>query len=189
MMRLAIFGGTFDPIHNGHLRLAREAADHFSLDKILFITAGTPPHKRGATTTPYEHRHRMVEVACQTDPRFEPSRLEDHPGKSYSIDTIRRVKEKLGPGDQLFFLIGADAFAEIGTWRKSEDVLREVDFTVVSRPGYNYPIPAGARVHRLETLAIPVSSSDIRRELELGDIPMDIPASVAEYVRENALYR
>jgi nicotinate-nucleotide adenylyltransferase len=188
-LRLAIYGGTFDPIHTAHITVAREAADAFNLDRVLFITAANPPHKRDGIATPYEHRHRMVELACQADPRFAASRLEDRPAKSYSIDTIERVKAALAPHDALYFLIGADAFAEIETWHRAQDVLAAVDFIVVSRPGYQYPVPAGARVHRLETLALPVSSSEIRRKLENGEPCPELPPAVASYVAENGLYR
>lgn len=187
-MRVAIFGGTFDPVHNAHLRVAREAADAFQLDRVLFITAGVPPHKPGKVATSYQHRHAMVEIACECDPRFVPSRLEDRGGMSYSIDTISRVKARLSGADRLYFLIGADAFAEIGTWRRSDDVLRAVDFIVVSRPGYDYPVPNGARVHRLETLALDVSSSAIRAQFESGERPGDVPERVADYAMQHKLY-
>ena len=186
--RVAIFGGTFDPIHNAHLSVAREAADRFRLDQILFVTSANPPHKPAGATTPFEHRHSMVELACRSDPRFAASRLEDRAGKSYSIDTIQAVRGSLDPDDQLFFLIGADAFAEIETWRRAADVLASVEFIVVSRPGYEYPVPNGARIHRLETLALPVSSSTIRSDLESGRLPSDLPGPVAEYAQRHGLY-
>lgn len=188
-LKVAIFGGTFDPIHNAHLRVAREAADRLHLDRVLFIPSGNPPHKPLGTTTAYEHRLRMVELACAVDPRFEPSSLEEGTGRSYSIDTIERVKASLRPQDQLFFLIGADAFAEIGSWRRSEDVLRAVDFIVVSRPGYAYPIPSGARVQGLETLALVISSSEIRRKLDSGEPVEELPDPVLRYIREHSLYQ
>lgn len=187
-MKVAIFGGTFDPVHEAHLRIAREAAGRFHLDRVLFIPSGNPPHKPAGSTTDYEHRYRMIELACTMDPRFVASRLEAGAGKSYSILTITRVRETLAPGDELFFLIGADAFAEIGSWHKSSEVLAAVEFIVVSRPGYDYPVPAGARVHRLETLALPVSSSEIRCRLEAGDRPGELPPAVLDYVMEHRLY-
>lgn len=187
-MKVAIFGGTFDPIHEAHLRVAREAADRLHLDRILFVTAGHPPHKPEAATTPFEHRHHMVELACRRDPRFIPSAIENGPGKSYSIETIEKVKAELQSCDQLFFLIGADAFAEIHSWYRSEDVLKSVEFIVVSRPGYEYPVPEGAMIHRLETLDLPVSSSTIRQQLEVGAVPKELPAEVADYALQHQLY-
>lgn len=187
-LRIAIFGGTFDPIHNAHIRIAREAADSFSLDRVLFVTSGRPPHKTGMATTAFEHRHRMVELACQGDPRFVPSSLEQGRGKSYSIRTIRKVRATLSAGDRLFFLIGADAFAEIGSWYKSDEVVRSVEFIVVSRPGYTYPVPEGAIVHRLETLALPVSSSRIRSDFQQGQNAAELPLEVARYAEHHGLY-
>jgi nicotinate-nucleotide adenylyltransferase len=182
-MRRAIFGGTFDPIHRAHLVVAREAADAFALDQVLFIPAANPPHKEAGT--PYEHRYKMVELACREDSRFSPSRLEEEPQKSYSIYTIERVKVM---GGDVFFLIGADAFAEIQTWFRWQDVVREVEFIVVTRPGHQYLSPPGARVHRLETVALPVSSSEIRAALARGETPAELPQAVLEYIRNNGLY-
>lgn len=188
-MRLAVFGGTFDPIHMAHTRVAREAADRFGLDKVLFVPAAHPPHKLNGQTTPFEHRYRMVELACAEDPRFEPSRLEEGAEKSYTVHTLEKLKAALGPGDELFFLIGADAFAEIGTWHRSQDVLRMVDFIVVSRPGYDLRVPEGARVHRLETLALPLSSSEIRRQLEATGSAEGLHPQVLDYIRRHGFYR
>jgi nicotinate-nucleotide adenylyltransferase len=188
-MRIAIFGGTFDPIHKAHLRLAAEAAARFHLDRVLFIPAGNPPHKSAVATTAYRDRLRMVELACAGESSFAVSRLEEGAAKSYSIDTIGKVKATLAPADELFFLIGADAFAEIGTWRRSAQVLAAVEFIVAARPGYEYPQPPGARVHRLETLAMETSSSEIRRRLESGAEPDELPPAVLDYIRRHALYR
>src|SRR5579862_637552 len=112
-MRVGLFGGTFDPIHLAHLAVARAAADRFRLDRVLFVPSAHPPHKAGVTYAPYEDRVRMVELACEGEPRFEVSRLEEGTERSYSIDTIEKLRTTLAPGDQLFFIIGADAFAEI----------------------------------------------------------------------------
>ena len=187
-MRIALFGGTFDPVHNAHLTIAREAAARFHVDRVLFVTAGNPPHKAPGATTSFEHRHRMVELACAGQRGFAPSRLEEGPGRSYSIETIEKVTRTLAPGDKLFFLIGADAFAEIATWRRSADVIAAVEFIVVSRPGYDYPVPPGARVHRLETLALPVSSSRIRESFQNGSVIENVPEPVAAYARARKLY-
>jgi nicotinate-nucleotide adenylyltransferase len=187
-LRTAIFGGTFDPIHCAHLRIAAEAADRFALDEVLFVTSGSPPHKAPGATTSFEHRHRMVELACAADPRFVPSRIEAGEGKSYSITTIEKVKARMPVGGQLFFLIGGDAFAEIGTWYRSAEVLAAVEFIVVSRPGYAYPAPEGAKVHRLESLALPVSSSRIRKGFQDGVNMDDLPPSVMSYAKQHGLY-
>jgi nicotinate-nucleotide adenylyltransferase len=186
-LRTAIFGGTFDPIHTAHVVVAREAAETFSLDRVLFIPAANPPLKDAGAS--YEDRYRMVELACAGDARFVPSRLEEGDAsgnaKSYSIYTIERVKAGNGA---VFFIIGADAFAEIGKWHRWEDVVRSVEFIVVARPGHSFTIPPGARVHRLETVALPVSSSEIRQALARGESPADVPAAVAKYIRARGLY-
>ena len=186
-MRTAIFGGTFDPVHSAHLEVARRAADQYRLDRVLFIPAGNPPHKHA--DAPFEHRYRMVELACAVDPRFVASRLEEGTAKSYSIDTIERVRAGNANGDGvLFFIIGSDAFADIQTWRRWEDVIRAVEFIVVARPGHEIAGPSGARVHRLESVELPVSSSDIRDALARGQSPAELPAAIAEYVRDHGLY-
>ena len=188
-MKIALFGGTFDPIHNAHLEIAREAARQFSLDRVWFVPAARPPHKTSVTSTPYEHRYRMVELACQGEPLFEASRLEQGEQNSYSIRTIERVRTALDTADELFFLIGADAFAEITTWHRWRDVIASVEFIVVSRPGRAYDIPEGARVHPLQGVDLPVSSSEIRRQLAAGDDRVDVPPAVLAYIREHGLYR
>ncbi|MGI8745551.1 MAG: nicotinate-nucleotide adenylyltransferase [Bryobacteraceae bacterium] len=184
-MRRALFGGTFDPIHNAHLTVAREAAGVFGLDQVLFIPAANPPHKPDSTAASFEDRFRMVELACEADPRFIPSRLEEGKGRSYSILTIEKL---WSPGQPLYFIIGADAFAEIKTWRRWEEVVRLTDFIVVTRPGHIYDAPPGARVHRLDTLALPVSSSEIRTKLSKGEIPAELPSQVAEFIVQRRLY-
>ncbi len=141
-MRLALFGGTFDPIHNAHLTVAREAADQFHLEQVWFIPAAHPPHKTAHTGASYEDRFRMTELACQADPRFLASRLEAGEGKSYSIDTVERVRAL---GQEPYFIIGADAFAEVSTWHRWQDLVRLTEFIVVTRPGHPYSAPPGAR--------------------------------------------
>jgi len=189
--RTVLFGGTFDPIHNAHLEIARAAASRFDLRKILFIPAANPPHKSRGAHASYEDRVRMAELACAGEPAFQVSRIEQpspgHPAKrSYSIDTIEKL-QTAGEGP-LSFLIGADAFAEITTWHRWHDVVSAVEFIVVTRPGHEYSSPSGARVHRLETVALPVSSSEIRGALARGETPAELPRAVAEYIRDNGLY-
>jgi nicotinate-nucleotide adenylyltransferase len=185
-MRLALFGGTFDPIHNAHLTVAREAADAFLLDQVWFIPAAHPPHKSDQTAARYEDRYRMVALACRADSRFVASRLEAGDRQSYSIDTVDHVRSL---GEQPYFIIGADAFAEITTWHRWQELLERAEFIVVTRPGHQYATPPGARVHRLDTVTLPVSSSEIRRGLASGEIPPELPAEVADYIAAQGLYQ
>jgi nicotinate-nucleotide adenylyltransferase len=187
--RIAIFGGTFDPVHDAHLAVAREAADAFSLDRVLFVPAKSPPHKLADLHAGFDDRMRMVELACAADARFEPSRIEDRPGRSYSFDTAVLVREHSGPSAHLFFLIGADAFAEIRSWHRWQELIRLVEFIVVSRPRRAFDIPDGAVVRRLDTLELPVSSSAIRKSLERGELDVPIPDQVLDYIRRHTLYQ
>ena len=128
----------------------------------------------------------MTELACQADSRFVASRLEAGERKSYSIETIEKVRAQ---GEEPYFIIGADAFAEITTWHRWQDLLQLTDFIVVTRPGHVYTVPRGARVHRLDTVALPVSSSDIRRRLAAGEIAPELPTAVAHYIIQKGLYQ
>lgn len=130
----------------------------------------------------------MVELACAGKPLFAPSRLEEGGERSYSIHTIERVRLTLPEGGPLYFIIGADAFAEIESWHRWQEVIRTVEFIVVTRPGHDYDTPAGARVHRLDTLALPVSSTDLRLQLAAGESPKELPTNVLEYIRTHHLY-
>jgi nicotinate-nucleotide adenylyltransferase len=187
-LRIALFGGTFDPIHDAHIAIACAAQERFALDRVLIIPAANPPHKTGKPTAPYADRLRMVELACVGRPGLEGSPLERGDEASYSIQTIERVRSELGSEAGLYFLIGADAFAEVRTWFRWRDVIAAVDFIVVSRPGHTYDAPAGARVHKLDNVALPVSSSSIRERLARGEQPGEVSPAVFEYIRANGLY-
>src|SRR5260221_14700600 len=155
-MRLALFGGTFDPVHTAHLTVAREAADQFHLDQVWFIPAAHPPHKSDQTGAPYEDRCRMVELVCRADPRFIVSRLEEGDGKSYSIDTIEKVRTT---GEHPYFIIGADAFAEITSWHRWQELLRLTEFIVVDRPRHAYTAHPVAKERQLDIVPQPCSST------------------------------
>jgi len=187
--RIAIFGGTFDPVHDAHLAVAREAADTLALDRVIFVPAKNPPHKEGDIHAPFDDRLRMVELACQADVRFEASRLEDRPGRSYSFDTAVLAHQQFGESAHLFFLIGADAFAEIRSWHRWQELAKLVEFIVVSRPRRHFDVPEGAHVQRLDTLELPISSSAIRKSLRCGEIDVPIPEPVLDYIRQHELYR
>ncbi|MFB3814299.1 MAG: nicotinate-nucleotide adenylyltransferase [Terriglobales bacterium] len=141
-MNVALFGGTFDPVHLGHVAVARAAAGRFQLKRVYFVPAYIPPHKLAQPVTAFGHRYAMVALATAGEKAFIPSLLEgpeQRPahGANYSIDTVRRLRQMLGKSDRLFFLIGIDAFLEIATWREPEALLRETEFIVVGRPGFS----------------------------------------------------
>lgn len=130
----------------------------------------------------------MVALACVVDPRFETSRLEEGTERSYSIDTIEKVQAALTPEDELFFIIGADAFAELSSWRRWQDVVRAVHFLVANRPGYRYDAPALAKVERLDTINLSASSSQLRRALAHSHPAAGVPLSVMQYIDAHGLY-
>jgi nicotinate-nucleotide adenylyltransferase len=141
-MNIGLFGGSFDPIHRGHLALAQAAASRYSLRQVLFVPANVPPHKQKHPLTAFIHRYAMVALATQDERGFVPSLMEapGEPaagGANYSIDTVRRLKKILKKSDRLFFLIGIDAFRDIAKWREARALLSECDFIVASRPGYS----------------------------------------------------
>jgi nicotinate-nucleotide adenylyltransferase len=191
-MRLAMFGGTFDPIHQAHIAVASAAQARFQLDRILLIPNHVPPHKPETQRTPYHHRLEMVRLACLDQPKLEASDLEASPTKSFSIDTISRL-QALIPIAQLFFIIGADAFNEVHLWYRWQEVLAAVEFIVISRPGSILQNPYGARAHLLDGLDLPISSSAIRKRLaqglEPGLQPEGMIPAVFNYIRQNGLYR
>jgi nicotinate-nucleotide adenylyltransferase len=188
-VQTVLFGGTFDPIHNAHMEVAREVLRRFQAARIVFVPAARPPHKSDATFASFDDRVRMAELACaaEGDPRFEVSRIEENFPRSYSILTIEKMLEQ-GDGP-LSFLIGADAFAEIETWHRWQDVVRLVEFIVVTRPGAAWKLPAGARVRELSGLWLPVSSSEIRRALAQSEENVPVPPAVLEWIRARGLYR
>jgi nicotinate-nucleotide adenylyltransferase len=137
-MRVALFGGTFDPVHLGHIAVARAAAEKFKLNHVYFVPADLPPHKQKRKLTDFQHRFAMLALATIDDKRFVPSLLDAHTGQpNYSIDTVRRLKKELKTLDKLYFLIGMDAFKEIATWRQPEELLAECEFIVAARPGFS----------------------------------------------------
>jgi len=190
MSATALFGGTFDPVHNTHLAIARLAADTFGLDKVLFVPAGTPPLKT-ATLASFEDRVAMLTLAISADPRFEVSRIEDpavRSGPSYSILTVEALHQA-GVG-RLLFLIGADAFADLpDKWYRWQDLVRSVEFIVIPRPGFVYASPPGATVHALPSLDSPVSSSAVRDALRNNARDLPLPAAVLRYILERRLYQ
>lgn len=194
--RIGIMGGTFDPIHIGHLSAAEEARKQFNLDKVVFMPAGSPAFKQVGVTEA-EHRYLMCVLATATNPYFEVSRLEiDRPGVTYTIDTIRAFKE-LYPKANLFFITGADAVFEIVGWKDTNEYRNLVTFIATHRPGYD--IEAALREHKeffrefdivdIQVPALAVSSTDLRRRVKAGEnIRYLTTDSVAVYIEKNKLY-
>jgi nicotinate-nucleotide adenylyltransferase len=175
-VNIALFGGTFDPIHAGHVQAARAAAGKFSLDRVLFIPTGNPPHKHYDRLTPFAHRYGMVVLACAGDQRLIPSLLEapTPEGKpSYSIDTVRKVRRSLKESDRLFFLVGVDAFLELPYWKEYRRLLDLVNFIVVSRPGFHVN-----EIRKVVPAAMTSTGSEPRRAL--------VPSSVRRGFRGGA---
>jgi len=155
-MNIALFGGTFDPVHNGHLAVARAAAREFRLRRIYFVPAHLPPHKLKAPLTAFAHRYAMLAMALAGEKTFIPSLLEAFDGKrrearrpNYTLDTVRRLKPSLRNHDRLFLIVGIDAFMEISTWYKAAELLRECEFIVASRPAFSLGEVAAALPARL----------------------------------------
>ncbi len=185
---MCLFGGTFDPIHEAHLRVATAARERFSLDRVLFVPARNPPHKDLRTVTRYEHRFRMVEIACDPCPAFSASRLEQGAERSYTIDTLERFRKQMRANDRLYFLIGSDAFDDLKSWKRWKDVVKLAEFIVVTRPEHAYCTPENACVHQLDGISLPVSSSSIRERLAAGKPTPELPAGVREYIEAHRLY-
>lgn len=214
-MKIGLFGGTFDPIHWGHLRSAEEVSETYGLDRVYFIPASIPPHKRGKTTTPAKDRLQMVRLAVARNPRFTVSTIElKRPGPSYSIDTIREFASQLSKRDSLYFIIGLDAFLEIGTWKDFAEIFTLCNFIVTSRPGSrendplkgagvavkklfchdpikgNYRHQSGNRVYFIELTDIAISASEIRALVRKGQsIRYLLPSLVERFIKRRRLYR
>jgi len=194
--RIGILGGTFDPIHLGHLVAAEGARWQFRLDQVLFIPTGRPWQKP-AVASPAEDRYLMTVIATASNPAFTVSRLEiDNPGPTYTVDTLRRLRAELPEGTRLLFIGGADLLQQLLTWKEPEQVLALAELIAASRPDFEIDglvqqMPSAAdRIHRMEIPALAISSSDIRARVARG-APIDylVPEGVAHYIQKRALYR
>lgn len=233
-MNIGFFGGTFDPIHRGHLALARAARERCNLGRIFFVPANVPPHKQGDALSAFAHRYAMIALATAQEKDFAPSVLEapedfgaGSPAKgktqaakpNYTIDTVKRVKQSFKKADQLFLLIGIDAFADIAKWHQAEALFRECEFVVASRPGYSLAdvanaLPAslrprqevtrpfqkqaatgdlvlsGVTIHLLDEVYQPISSTTIRQAAAAGKpLGRFVDPAVADYIKKTGLYK
>lgn len=198
--KLAIMGGTFDPIHMGHLVTAEEVRHEFQVDEVLFVPTGHPPHKSQINMTTCEHRYLMTVLATAANPYFKVSRIEmDREGVTYTIDTVKELKRIYGDEVQLYFITGADAVHKILEWKEPTELLQLCDFVAVTRPGYNKEElmrkvkelnkQYKTNIHFLEVPALAISSSDIRRRLmEMKPIKYLVPQEVENYIKKHDLY-
>jgi len=198
-MKIGVVGGTFDPVHNGHLAIAREVRARLSLTRILFVPAGQPWLKARRVISAAEHRLEMVRLAIAGCSCCELSTVEiDRPGPSYAVDTIEELGRRLGPGDELFFVLGWDSLAELPRWREPRRLVRLCRLVVIPRPGYPPPdldllkeaVPGlSHRVTLLDGPEIDISASLVRRQVARGaSIGHLVPGPVERYIREHGLY-
>ncbi len=188
--RIGVMGGTFDPVHHGHLVAASEAAASFDLDEVVFVPTGQPWQKSGAS--PSEHRYLMTVIATASNPNFSVSRVDiDRTGPTYTIDTLRDLQRE-HPGAELFFITGADAVAQILSWRDHDELWDLAHFVAVSRPGH--PLSAAGlpseNVSLLEIPALAISSTDCRNRVHGGQpVWYLVPDGVVQYIAKHHLYR
>jgi nicotinate-nucleotide adenylyltransferase len=195
-LRLGVMGGTFDPIHYGHLVTAEEALVQFNLDRVVFMPTGRPVRKTHLRVSSAEDRYLMTVLATASNPDFEVSRVEiDRPGDTYTVDTMVTLRERLGPKAELFFITGADAVREILTWKDAERFSGLCTFIAATRPGYDVspagglPNAAGLSVEYMEVPGLAISSSDVRERVAARrPIRYLLPESVADYISKNGLY-
>jgi nicotinate-nucleotide adenylyltransferase len=194
--RLGIMGGTFDPIHFGHLVTAEEARAQFALDRVLFMPTGRPAFKTDVAVTPAEDRYLMTVLATASNPAFDVSRIEiDRPGLTYTVDTLVALRERY-PASDLFFITGADAVWEIVEWKDADRVADLAAFIAAARPGYDLEGALeshgtiGFDIELVEVPALAISSTDMRRRVTEGQpIRYLTPESVVSYILKQGLYR
>jgi len=198
--RIGISGGTFDPIHYGHLVIAEEIRETMGLEKVIFIPSGNPPHKKNIKVTQAIHRYNMVKLAIDSNPYFEVSTIEiEREGYSYTIDTLKQLKQIYGQDTTLFFMTGADVIPELVTWRSFENLFTLCEFVAVLRPGFEresllekieyYKNNYKAIIHIVDAPLIGISSTIIRERVKKGKtIKYLVPESVEKYIKENGLY-
>jgi nicotinate-nucleotide adenylyltransferase len=207
-MNIGLFGGTFDPIHRGHLALARAAMEHCKLGRILLVAANVPPHKRKEPLSAFAHRYAMVTLATMNDKGFVPSLIEapeecgpDRAGKgdkkkdsfpkpNYTIETVRRLKQSFRKADRLFLLIGIDAFKDIAKWHKSEELFGECEFVVASRPGYSLADVANALPPKLrprEEVTRPFRTQAATGNLVLSGVRVQLMDEVHQPISSTAI--
>ncbi|MBN1933147.1 MAG: nicotinate-nucleotide adenylyltransferase [Anaerolineae bacterium] len=197
-LKVGLIGGTFDPIHLGHLIVAEQVRTRLELDRMIFIPAGLPPHKLDEAITDPRHRLEMVRLATADNPYFALSRVDiDRLGPSYTVDTVRLFLDNWGARAELYFLLGSDSLAELPSWRQPDQLIHLCRIVAVGRPGYNVNLAELDRllpgvtnlIHIVDTPTLDISSSDIRRRVREGrSIRYLVPQAVEQYIDEHHLY-
>ena len=190
MSRLGVMGGTFDPIHNGHLVAASEVAAALNLDEVVFVPTGEPWQKSGVTPT--SDRYLMTEIATAANPRFKVSTIDiDRDGPTYTLDTLRDLSKQY-PDAELFFITGADAISSISSWKDVDELWTLANFVAVTRPGHQLDLPAApdGAIQVLEIPALSISSTDIRERVAAGKpIWYLVPDGIVQFIAKHGLYR
>ena len=192
-VRLGVMGGTFDPIHNGHLVAASEVQHLFDLDEVAFVPTGQPWQKEGETVSASEDRYLMTVIATASNPRFSVSRIDiDRPGPTYTIDTLREMQNVRGNDVEFFFITGADALQQILTWRDADDLFHMAHFIGCTRPGHKLSdagLPEG-KVSLVEIPALSISSTECRDRVRAGEpVWYLVPDGIVQYINKRGLYR
>ncbi len=190
--RVGVMGGTFDPIHHGHLVAASEVAHHFELDEVVFVPTGRPYQKSEREVSAPEDRYLMTVIATASNPRFSVSRVDvDRPGPTFTIDTLRDISQKYGPEAELYFITGADALGAILDWQNADELFELAHFVGCTRPGHTLHDPGlpEGRVTLLEIPALAISSSECRQRVEKGEpIWYLVPDGIVQYINKRGLY-
>lgn len=186
-------GGTFDPIHHGHLVAASEVADRYALDEVVFVPTGRPWQKTDSAVTPAEDRYLMTVIATASNPRFTVSRVDvDRDGPTYTVDTLRELRDQYGDKTELFFITGADALSRILSWKDADQLFELAHFIGVTRPGFmltDAHLPADV-VSLVQVPAMAISSTDCRRRVAAGQpVWYLVPDGVVQYITKRHLYR
>jgi nicotinate-nucleotide adenylyltransferase len=191
--RIGVMGGTFDPIHHGHLVAASEVGYFYSLNEVIFVPTGEPWQKKDRQVSAAEDRYLMTVIATASNPRFSVSRVDiDRPGPTYTIDTLRELRSQYGPDAELFFITGADALEKMMTWQDVDELFKLAHFVGCTRPGHRLSgagLPDG-RVSLIEIPALAISSTNCRERVSQGEpIWYLVPDGIVQYISKNGLYR
>ncbi len=191
--RIGIMGGTFDPIHHGHLVAASEVGHFFSLDEVIFVPTGMPYQKTGRTVSAGEDRYLMTVIATASNPRFSVSRVDiDRPGETYTIDTLRDLRAARGPDAEFFFITGADALAKMMSWRDADELFSLAHFVGCTRPGHRLSLSGlpHDNISLIEIPALAISSTECRARVRAGDpIWYLVPEGIVQYISKRKLYQ